>query len=253
MTVTERDYYQEFFSPDTPDSFLSLSSHDEDKFDLPDFGCEEDITQLPLAADTCDVENIDKHLLELTDQFELEDEDSVSSGAGDSSDDTDMDIKSIPDDIGESSNSGDDDGSSVESTSALEFLDEEAMIRLLGDDSEELIAQRSSHYNTRLNKAEKNTKVGCIDDIRHKDRIGTFNIQNQYDHTLAAQLFLEGEFTFLVLQESFASNSSMGGAWSACRRYELSSARIACIETHHQDIMFDTWRWGDSSIIHLAC
>jgi len=247
-----RDYYQELFSPDTPDSFVSLSSNEEDEFDLPRFGCDEDVTQIPLAADACDVENIETLLQNLNDQFEIGNEDTANNENKYASVGTDTNTTPISGEIWDESITIDDDNASLDSMSELEFLSEEDMIRLLRDNSEDIIAQRSKQYNTRLINPGHNTEMECPDKIVHKDRIGTFNIQNQYEHTLAAKLFLEGEFTFLALQEPFASTSSIGDAWGACRRYELNSARIACIETHHQIIMYDTWRWGGKMIENTA-
>jgi len=95
-----------------------------------------------------------------------------------------------------------------------------------------------------------NTDVQATE--QHEDIIGTFNIQNKYDHNIAAQLFLDGNFTFLALQEPVASHIKIQDAWKSCRKMELDSARITCHETHHQIIMYDAWKWGGKVISNFG-
>jgi len=252
MASITRDYYQELFSPDTQESFLSLSSHVEDESDIPDFGCEE-ADQTPIAADSCDVDNIERLLQELNDQFELDNDESADR-ADDAMCHTIEEFPTYNDDAGSTplvGKVGGDDDSVDSNSSELEFLSEEAMVRLLQDDSEEEIVKRSKRYFQHSPDPNQH-EASMTDESSHRDKIGTFNIQNQYDHSLAAKLFLEEEFTFLAFQEPFASHTSIGDAWGACRRYELSSARIACFETHHQVILYDSWRWGGKLIDNFS-
>ena len=113
---------------------------------------------------------------------------------------------------------------------------------LLIDNSKEILAQKNKILDETINI--NNSSQESV----HEDVIGTFNIQNKYDHGAAAQLFLDGKFTFLCLQEPHASHSNIQETWKSCRRLELNSARITCHETHHQIILYDAWKWGGKVI-----
>jgi len=80
------------------------------------------------------------------------------------------------------------------------------------------------------------------------DKIGSFNIQNKYDHDIAAFFMMKEDITFLSLQEPFASSNKDDKSWSTYRKYELESARICCYETPFQVILFDSWKWGGKII-----
>jgi len=215
-----RDYYEQLFSPDSDTLSPFATAHEDDHYDFTDL-----LVHTPAAkpqssqrflfdADWKNVINVEKTLAELEDA-ELDEIESANS-------------ESIDCD------------SSVTSYDSLEFLEEDEMERLLKDDSKEYIDYKNVPF-----KSDKCSKSNPFKPAEsHVDIIGTFNIQNKYDHALACQLFLEGDFTFLSVQEPFASTISTQDTWSACRRLELQSARITCYETHHQVIMFDSWRWG---------
>jgi len=251
-----RDYYQHLFSPDSDDSFISLSHNEEDKFDLPTFGCStENLQGYGTSSSTLksksELDDIKQNLDELYKQFELDD---LSLESDFQEDNVHFDISSIQDDdIPSSTHSENQSTSSSSTVSSLEFLNEEEMIRLLRDDSEENVQRKSQLYrNEEAPTSSSNCSLPLPEIPILSDRIGTFNIQNQYDHSMAAKLFLEGEFSFLCLQEPFASHDSINDAWGSFRRYELNSARITCFETHHQIIMFDSWRWGGKIIDNFS-
>ena len=80
------------------------------------------------------------------------------------------------------------------------------------------------------------------------DKIGSFNIQNKYDHDIAAFLMIKENITFLSIQEPFPIANNIDKSWSNYRKYELESTRICCYETPFQIILFDTWKWGGKII-----
>ena len=127
----------------------------------------------------------------------------------------------------------------------LNSLSDDQIHDILIDDSEERVFQKNKELE----------KMTLIDSTKreppHEDIIGSFNIQNKYEHGAAAQLFLDGKFTFLSLQEPHASHSNIQDTWKSCRRLELDSARITCHETHHQIVLYDAWRWGGKIISHF--
>ena len=80
------------------------------------------------------------------------------------------------------------------------------------------------------------------------DKLGTFNIQNKFDHDTAAELFIREEMTFLALQEPFAHSKMQEDSWSAFQKLEMQNARITSYFTKYQVIMFDSWKWGGKII-----
>ena len=130
--------------------------------------------------------------------------------------------------------------SSSSSDDSVLSLSQERCEELLLDDSEERVNKENAKYERYKTESEI---VDNAEEV-HEDIIGSFNIQNKYDHNIASQLFLEGNFTFLSLQEPLASHTKTQEAWKSCRRLEMDSARITCHETHHQIIMYDAWKWG---------
>jgi len=129
---------------------------------------------------------------------------------------------------------------SVSSVESIQSLTQEQCEGILFDDSKEKV----DIQNRRLGALSTDIESGHTSEETQEDIIGSFNIQNKYDHNIASQLFLEGNFTFLSLQEPLASHTKVNEAWKSCRRLELDSARITCHETHHQIIMYDAWKWG---------
>lgn len=78
----------------------------------------------------------------------------------------------------------------------------------------------------------------------NEDIIACFNVRNKYDHTAAAELFVQENLSFLSIQEPFCSQHKASESWKAYRMLELQSARIRSFETPYQVILFDTWKWG---------
>jgi len=76
------------------------------------------------------------------------------------------------------------------------------------------------------------------------DKLGTFNIQNKFDHETAAELFIREDMTFLALQEPFAHSKMQADSWASFQKLELQNARITSYFTKYQVIMFDSWKWG---------
>ena len=80
--------------------------------------------------------------------------------------------------------------------------------------------------------------------VMQPDKIATYNVQNKYDHFLAAEFFIKEDLSFLAIQEPFNNHSKDAKAWKAFRQVELESARISSFETSYQVILYDTWKWG---------
>jgi len=89
---------------------------------------------------------------------------------------------------------------------------------------------------------EKQTEI-------NEDTIACFNVQNKYDHVMAAELFLAENLSFLAIQEPFSSQHKVAESWKSFRMLELESARIKCFETPYQVILYDSWKWG-GKVLH---
>jgi len=85
----------------------------------------------------------------------------------------------------------------------------------------------------------------------HSDRIGTFNIQNKFEYTTAAELMVGENLAFLALQEPHGAQTTISESWQAFNKCELQSARIDCFETKYQVILVDTWKWGGKTISNI--
>jgi len=89
-----------------------------------------------------------------------------------------------------------------------------------------------------------------VQEDNEKDKIGSFNIRNKYDHDLAAFFMMKENLTFLSLQEPYSSVAQTSSkSWTSYKKSELESARITCYETPLQIILFDSWKWGGGGII----
>jgi len=144
------------------------------------------------------------------------------------------------------SDSDEDDASSL---SSFESIDSDRETFLLRNGSLDTVKRNNlplfHMLNGSINQHKNQTEY-------HDDIIGTYNIQNKYDHSIATQLFLAGGFTFLSLQEPFASQDTTPDSWKACRKNEVESARLCCWETHHQVIIYDSWKWGGKIISNFS-
>ena len=85
----------------------------------------------------------------------------------------------------------------------------------------------------------------------HIDKIGTFNVQNKFNHMVAAEMMIKEELTFLALQEPFGAQNKCNKSWSTFSKCELQTARVDCYETQHQVILVDTWKWGGKIIMNF--
>jgi len=121
---------------------------------------------------------------------------------------------------------------------SLKFLDEKEIFNCFNGE----ILDKKEHNEWEKSLYEKSDKTSNI------DTIGTYNIQNRYDHTLAAEMLIKQKFSFLALQEPHASHHKQKQGWSNFRRKELASARITACETDLQVILYDNWRWGGKEI-----
>ena len=86
----------------------------------------------------------------------------------------------------------------------------------------------------------------------HADKIGTFNVQNKFTYTTAAELMVGEDFAFLALQEPHGAQHTNNESWQAFNKCELQSARIDCFETQYQVILVDTWKWGGKTISDIG-
>jgi len=82
----------------------------------------------------------------------------------------------------------------------------------------------------------------------HIDKIATINVRNKYNHLSAAELMVNENLTFIAFQEPFASCNAPTESWQSFSKCELQSARFDCFQTHHQIIIFDTFKWGGKVI-----
>jgi len=121
--------------------------------------------------------------------------------------------------------------------------------------NEEILKDESDHATSFLSEEEISLLIdGEINlpsnnlretqDTINEDTIACFNVRNKYEHTSAAELFIQENLSFLAIQEPFCSKHKISDSWKAYRQLELQSARIRCFETPYQVILFDTWKWG---------
>ena len=90
-----------------------------------------------------------------------------------------------------------------------------------------------------------------ISPTQHIDKIASFNIQNKYEHTPAAELLINENLAFISFQEPYGAQNQPESTWKTYAKCELHSARIDCYETQFQIILIDTWKWGGKSISPL--
>jgi len=109
----------------------------------------------------------------------------------------------------------------------ISFLDEEEIANLLGE-------------NDRLPTPEPRETL----EKHNVDIIGSFNVRNKYNHITAGEFLIKEKLTFLSIQEPYASSNKVTESWKAFQKIELQSARISCYETPYQIILFDSWKWG---------
>jgi len=121
---------------------------------------------------------------------------------------------------------------------SLKFLDEQEIFNCFHGES----LNQEAHSKWEKSLYEKSDKESNV------DTIATYNIQNRYDHTIAAEMMMKQKFSFLALQEPHASHHRKKQGWSNFRCKELASARLTAFETDLQIILYDNWRWGGKEI-----
>jgi len=91
-----------------------------------------------------------------------------------------------------------------------------------------------------------------VSPLVHTDKIGTFNIQNKFAYSTAAELMVGENFSFLALQEPHGTQHTSNASWQAYNKCELQSARIDCFESQYQVILVDTWKWGGKTVSDIG-
>ena len=119
----------------------------------------------------------------------------------------------------------DSDAMDLSSTGSLDSLSEHQEEALLRNTSLDTVHKKNASLRDTL-RASLSRHTHQVE--YHDDILGTYNIQNKYEHSIATQLFLAGGFTFLALQEPFASHDKTPDSWKACRKNEVESARLCC-------------------------
>ena len=77
-----------------------------------------------------------------------------------------------------------------------------------------------------------------------QEKIGTFNVKNQFTHEMAGEIFMKGGFSILCFQEPFAAHSEPNKSWESIMRRELQGGRITPFFSKHQIILADLNKWG---------
>ena len=252
----QRDLFDQLFSDDSPDDDMESMEAVQHQRHTPVTSCEKEcrILNIQDILKTFDLEkDIDGHT-----RYYIEDssETSMFSGSTDSirsdmslSTGESMNISSM-----HNANSVDTPFSDDSSLDSLTTISSEDRRQLLKDNSQEVVDHRNSHLHRALHSpnGSQNDSPSDVPIEFHEDIIASFNVQNKYEHSAAAKLFVDGNFTFLSIQEPYASHTNLQKSWKACQISELDSARIACHETHHQIILYDSWKWGGKVISNFG-
>jgi len=259
---SERNYYDQLFSPDSTNTEIHSNHASQDNSTRDNTVRECFISNLQDILKTLDMEiDIDGQTKYFDDDHSSSmsysvKEDTIKSDMSISTGDS-MDISSIINEQSIRTSINDDD-----SMESIISVCSNNRVSLLKDDSVEIVNRCNSKLLYELHKNQKDvTRESPIE--THTDIIGSFNIQNKYEHSIAARLFVDGQFSFLSLQEPRASHNKTQDSWKNCQRLELNSAAITCHETHHQIILYDSWKWGgkvisdfhselDGRIAHIA-
>ena len=229
----ERDYYQHLF---TPESDSDETSHHESVSS--DISKPQDAYE-PYSDFMEQGEYILRHFF--GQNSSNKDDASITSGSSDgkleqNDSDSDMDIESDSMNSDFSSWDFEDTGLEYEGS----FLNEDSLPEIINvlpeDEILELLGQKQ-------NNVPEEPKQPTLPPLT-ADKIGTFNIQNKFDHTTAAELFVREEMTFLALQEPFAHSKLQNDSWDSFQKLEMQNARIISYFTKYQVIMFDSWKWG---------
>jgi len=252
-----RDYYKHLFSPDS-DDFYSLEKTTDSQIDakntlhVQERTSQNNVNEYHFENMEKIFEKYDVNREVQEDTIYIEEDNSDMSISTTSSQDflfdesNQVDIKNNKSQLEDKSfTQVTPDTFDTSSLSSLESVSSNQKRLLLSNNAENLVKNRNAYFHKVLQRVKK-AETEHIQ--THRDIIGCFNIQNKYDHGIAAKLFLDGNFTFLSLQEPFAHQERNLNAWKACRKNELQSARICCFETNHQILLYDSWKWGGKVI-----
>jgi len=230
----ERDYYKFLFTPESDsdiESDKNLSSPDS----------LEDLNEYDPNSDFLEQGNfILRHFFNL-DNIEKNTEKTHESTVYNT--DSDMDLDS--DCTDSSINSWDSDNSDLDfencSSDTMSIPDMADLLQ--EDDILDLLGQKD-FVEPKIPKASTAPPLTA-------DKLGTFNIQNKFDHDTAAELFIREDMTFLALQEPFAHSKMQNDSWDSYQKLELQNARITSYFTNYQVIMFDSWKWGGKILLEF--
>ena len=113
--------------------------------------------------------------------------------------------------------------------------------------TDELFCQNAFCHSNPNEEVEVESEIDCSTNDKNsnlRENIGSFNIKNQFNHAMAAALFLSGNFSILAFQEPFAFNTAPNKTWISTMAKELNKTRIDSFFTKHQAILLDNSRWG---------
>jgi len=224
----QRDYYKHLFTPESKDSDIPLQIHHDTDFQSQHFLNDFIVQGQSILDGNCLFPTLNTLPSEGTDLC-------ISSLTSDNQDNysvTSSNVDQHEDDLlkdWENSQTFNQDFNINDPSPIANFLDENEVLQLLGQTkSTPVVIPKTPPNNSPM----------------EPDKIGTFNIQNGFDHDTAAEFFVNENLTFLALQEPFSSNYVQNDSWTAFQTTELQSARIQCFFTSHQVVMFDSWKWG---------
>ena len=247
---TKRDYYEFLFTQDTDDTEYRLQREACEKLQTQEFH-DNQVDDLDDNLDDHLDDNLSFSSEDSKDEFEdnncfrIEDPNDIMMHNMESMSNTSMDISSCHSSCTSTSHTGTlpslSDNLSISSNNSYDsicFLQEKEIFECFhGETLDPMLHQEWE--KCRQEKENLQTNV---------DTIATHNVQNRYDHVLAAEMMIQQNITFLAIQEPHASHYKQRQGWSEFQRKELASARLSAFETQHQIIIYDNWKWGGKEI-----
>jgi len=243
--IEKRNYYSQLFSFDSDDSEFraqreacrNLQTQDWTESQIDDDNLDDmTTTSSSSSGSSCyNFQNLNDFMAQENRNKEHKDDNSDMSISTDSEslqpeDDGDNDLK---DNIDNESFDSD------QSFDSIQLLGEDEILHCFKGDI--IDPDNYKKWNENLQKKEL---AQC-----EVDQIASFNIQNRYDHTLAAELMIKENYSFIAFQEPYhASHYKKNQKWQDFQKRELASARLSVFETQHQVIMYDNWKWGGREI-----
>jgi len=155
---------------------------------------------------------------------------------------------SIPSD--NSNNAPIKDINSVIENSSKDITNVDEIILLEEEDFIEMHNDSNNRNNKPKNTAHSTSLPNSIDTpiTQISSKIGSFNIQNQFDHMAAGELFVKGNFALLSLQEPYAAHTRGNKSWEAFMKKELEEARINATFSKYQVLLIDDAKWGSKIV-----